>query len=75
MGVATNRKPGPQRYALEQALDEEVAAIFKGDPEFKERLGQTVERVRLGDEHLVPDAEVRRRLKRVGLSLGDDAEA
>lgn len=38
------------------ALDEELAAIFDADPEFKEHLRLTLERVRRGEEPLVEDA-------------------
>lgn len=72
--VATHRKPEPERNPLDQVLDEEVAAIFKADPEFKAGLKETVERVRRGEEKLVSDAEVRRRLKRLDVPL-DDAGA
>ncbi len=74
ISVATNPKSEPERYPLELALDEEVATIFEGDPEFKQGLRQTAERVRGGKENLVPNADVQRRLTRVGLPL-DDAEA
>ncbi len=75
INVATNRKPESERYPLDQALAEEVATIFKDDPEFKEGLRQTAKRVRGGEETLVPNADVRRRLKRMGLPLDDDVEA
>ena len=40
--VATDRKPDPEQHPLDQVLDEEVAAIFKTNPAFKNHLRKTV---------------------------------
>jgi hypothetical protein len=72
VAVATHRKPEPARSPLDQVLDEEVAAIFKADPEFKESLRRTVERVRNGEAKFHSTEEVRRRLRELGVPLEDD---
>ena len=71
--MATHRKPEPVRHPLDQVLDEEVKAIFRADPAFKEELRETVQQVRSGRAKIVSDAEVRRRLLRLGVPLDDNA--
>lgn len=62
----------PVRHPLDQVLDEELEAIFKADPEFKESLRRTVERVRRGEAKFHSTEEVRRRLRELGVPLEDD---
>jgi hypothetical protein len=70
--VATDRKPGPEQHPLDQVLDEEVAAIFKTNPAFKNHLRKTVKQVRHGEAKLIENSDVRRRLKDLGVPLDDD---
>lgn len=70
--VATDRKPDPEQHPLDQVLDEEVAAIFKKDPAFKNHLRKTVKQIRRGEAKLRENSEVRRRLKDLGVPLDDD---
>ncbi len=70
--VATDRKPDPEQHPLDQVLDEEVAAIFKTNPAFKNHLRKTVKQVRHGEAKLIENSDVRRRLKDLGVPLDDD---
>ncbi len=70
--VATDRKPDHEQHPLDQVLDEEVAAIFKTNPAFKNHLRKTVKQVRHGEAKLIENSDVRRRLKDLGVPLDDD---
>ncbi|HEV2953265.1 MAG TPA: hypothetical protein VG015_04170 [Candidatus Dormibacteraeota bacterium] len=62
----------PVRHPIDQVLDEEVAAIFNADPEFRASLKGTIERVNRGEEKIYSDSDVRKRLLELGVPLEDD---
>jgi hypothetical protein len=53
-------------------LDEEVEAILKADPEFRESLTRTLERVRRGEAKIHQHNEVLRRMRELGVPVDDE---
>lgn len=65
----------PVRHPLDQVLDEEVEAIFRADPEFKEKLKTTVERVRRGEATIYEQQEVVRRMRQLGVPVDEPEQS
>jgi hypothetical protein len=59
------------RHPLDLVLDEVVETIFKADPEFKESLKSTVERVRRGEATIHEQREVVRRMRQLGVPVDE----
>jgi hypothetical protein len=62
----------PVRHPLDQVLEEEVEAILKADPEFRESLTRTLERVRRGEAKIHEHGEVLRRMRELGVPVDDE---
>jgi hypothetical protein len=65
----------PERSPLDEVLDDEVEGIFKADPEFKQSLRRTVERVRNREAKLHPNEEVQRRLRKLGVPVEEPGQS
>lgn len=70
--MATHPERDVRPHPLDQVLDEEVEAIFKADPDLKDRLRTSVEQIRRGEAKLIEHSEVRRRLIELGVPLDDE---